>query len=41
MEKADTPCFEPEYYRNRELSWTSFNELVLNKARNKNILLFK
>lgn len=32
---------KPEYYRNRELSWISFNERVLSEARDKNIPLFE
>ena len=33
MEKDYTPYLKPEYYRNRELSWISFNERVLSEAR--------
>ncbi len=32
---------KPEYYRNRELSWISFDERVLSEARDKNIPLFE
>ncbi|MDO4345400.1 MAG: RNA degradosome polyphosphate kinase [Eubacteriales bacterium] len=32
---------KPEYYRNREDSWISFNERVLSEARDKNIPLFE
>lgn len=32
---------KPEYYRNRELSWISFNERVLSEARDKSIPLFE
>lgn len=31
----------PEYYTNRELSWTLFNERVLSEARDKTIPLFE
>ena len=41
MEKDYTPYLKPEYYRNRELSWISFNEGVLSEARDKNIPLFE
>ena len=41
MEKDYTPYLKPEYYRNRELSWISFNERVLSEARDKNIPLFE
>lgn len=27
------PYKKPEYFRNRELSWVSFDERVLNEAR--------
>ena len=30
-----TPYKKPEYFRNRELSWISFDERVLNEARDK------
>lgn len=39
MEKTD--FLKPEYYRNRELSWISFDERVLNEARDKSIPLFE
>ncbi|MDO5538522.1 MAG: RNA degradosome polyphosphate kinase [Eubacteriales bacterium] len=32
---------KPEYYRNREDSWVSFDERVLSEARDKNIPLFE
>ena len=32
---------KPEYYRNREDSWISFDERVLSEARDKNIPLFE
>nr|WP_330388639.1 RNA degradosome polyphosphate kinase [Marvinbryantia formatexigens] len=32
---------KPEYYRNREDSWISFNERVLSEARDKSIPLFE
>lgn len=32
---------KPEYYRNRELSWVSFNNRVLSEARNPSIPLFE
>lgn len=32
---------KPEYYRNREDSWISFNERVLSEARDKNTPLFE
>ena len=32
---------KPEYFRNRELSWISFDERVLNEARDKSIPLFE
>ncbi len=35
------PYLKPEYYRNRELSWISFDERVLSEARDKNIPLFE
>ena len=31
------PYKKPEYFRNRELSWVSFDERVLNEARDKSI----
>src|SRR5699024_6461694 len=31
----------PEYYRNRELSWIGFNERVLSEAKDKQIPLFE
>ena len=36
-----TPYKKPEYFRNRELSWISFDERVLNEARDKSIPLFE
>ena len=39
MEKID--FLKPEYYRNRELSWLSFDERVLNEARDKSLPLFE
>ncbi|MCI5650016.1 MAG: RNA degradosome polyphosphate kinase [Fusicatenibacter sp.] len=36
-----TPYKKAEYYRNRELSWISFDERVLNEARDKSIPLFE
>lgn len=41
MEKDYTPYLKPEYYRNRELSWLSFDERVLSEARDKSIPLFE
>ncbi len=41
MDYDYTPYTKPEYYRNRELSWLSFNERVLSEARDKNIPLFE
>ena len=35
------PYKKPEYFRNRELSWVSFDERVLNEARDKSIPLFE
>ena len=35
------PYLKPEYYRNRELSWISFDERVLSEAKDKNIPLFE
>ena len=35
------PYKKPEYFRNRELSWVSFAERVLNEARDKSIPLFE
>lgn len=32
---------KPEYYRNRELSWISFDERILSEARDKTIPLFE
>lgn len=32
---------KPEYYRNRELSWISFDERILNEARDRSIPLFE
>ena len=37
----ETDFAKPEYYRNREESWVSFNERVLSEARDKNIPLFE
>ncbi len=37
----ETDFKKPEYYRNREDSWISFNERVLSEARDKNIPLFE
>lgn len=36
-----TPYFKPEYYRNRELSWVSFNERILGEAKDKENPLFE
>lgn len=41
MEYDYEPYRKPEYYRNRELSWISFNERVLSEARDKTIPLFE
>lgn len=41
MEKDYKPYLQTEYYRNRELSWISFNERVLSEARDKSIPLFE
>ena len=35
------PYLKPEYYRNRELSWISFDERILGEARDKTIPLFE
>ena len=35
------PYKKSEYFRNRELSWISFDERVLNEARDKSIPLFE
>ncbi|MCI5699158.1 MAG: RNA degradosome polyphosphate kinase [Lachnospiraceae bacterium] len=35
------PYTKPEYFRNRELSWISFDERVLSEARDKSIPLFE
>ena len=35
------PYKKPEYFRNRELSWVSFDERVLNEARDKSIPLLE
>ena len=35
------PFLKPQYYRNRELSWISFDERVLSEAKDKNIPLFE
>ena len=37
----NTEFYKPEYYRNREDSWISFNERVLSEARDRNIPLFE
>ena len=37
----NTEFYKPEYYRNREDSWISFNERVLSEARDKNSPLFE
>ncbi|MDO4522279.1 MAG: RNA degradosome polyphosphate kinase [Eubacteriales bacterium] len=37
----DSIFLKPEYYRNREDSWVSFDERVLSEARDKNIPLFE
>ena len=37
----NTEFYNPEYYRNREDSWISFNERVLSEARDKHIPLFE
>lgn len=39
MEKID--FMKSEYYRNRELSWLSFDERVLGEARDKSLPLFE
>ena len=31
----------PEYYRNREISWLSFDERILDEARDKTLPLFE
>lgn len=41
MEFDYTAFEKPEYYRNRELSWISFNERILSEARDKTIPLFE
>ena len=41
MDNDYTLYTKPEYYRNRELSWLSFNERVLSEARDKSIPLFE
>lgn len=41
MDYDYTEYRKPEYYRNRELSWISFDERVLSEARDKNIPLFE
>ncbi|MDO4489723.1 MAG: RNA degradosome polyphosphate kinase [Lachnospiraceae bacterium] len=39
---ADNTIFKkPEYYRNRELSWVSFNERILGEAKEKDNPLFE
>lgn len=37
----ESEFIRPEFYRNREDSWISFNERVLSEARDKNIPLFE
>mgnify|MGYP000804590125 FL=1 len=37
----NTEYYKPDYYRNREDSWISFDERVLSEARDKNIPLFE
>ena len=41
MDNDYTLYTKPQYYRNRELSWLSFNERVLSEARDKSIPLFE
>lgn len=41
MEFEDTTYQNPKYYRNRELSWLSFNERVLSEALDKSLPLFE
>lgn len=41
MELDYTVFEKPEYYRNRELSWISFNERILGEAKDKTIPLFE
>ena len=41
MDNDYTLYTKPEYYRNRELSWLSFNERVLSEARDKSIPRFE
>ncbi|MCQ2509175.1 MAG: RNA degradosome polyphosphate kinase [Lachnospiraceae bacterium] len=41
MAEETTLYNKPEYYRNRELSWVSFNERILGEARDKENPLFE
>ncbi|MGI6118564.1 MAG: RNA degradosome polyphosphate kinase [Bilifractor sp.] len=41
MRKELEPFLNPEYYKNRELSWVQFNERVLEEGRDRSIPLFE
>ena len=41
MDTELNPYLKPEYFRNRELSWLSFDERILSEARDKSNYLFE